>query len=330
LAVLLSVSGTAFSFAAPLDLYNQITSIILNEYYDSRARSPEFKKVIRANAAGIKTRAEAISAAQTVIAKLGDPFTSLLDQQQIQKREVKQSGIKNLPPVKVTVKTGGTETTKTIPVRTENIAVQASWLNADTAYLYVGDFDNRLMPKQLQRAVESQNLTSAKNLILDLRGNVGGFVSNAAQLLGFLMGSAKDVATLQTAHGIQPLNLTWPASNPRFTGKLIVLVDKHSASASELVAAAIQKHKRGILIGEKTSGSNIWKGNRTIEPGLILYLAFAKWSVQSGKYTGLVPDKLVPTTAADGPWTTYRSRFDPDRDPQRDKQLRIALDSISP
>lgn len=341
LAVLFLWSGTAFTLAAQpeerknaMALYSKTTSLICSEYYDDRARSREFKAVVQANAKGIQTRAEAINAAQNVIAKLGDPFTSLLDQRRIETRSAKQSGVKVLSPVKVKIKKGNEEITKTMQIRAERVAVQAAWIDRDTAYLSIADFDNKLMPVQLERAVATENLTTAKNLVLDLRGNVGGFLSNAAQTLGFLIGSATNVAKLQTAHGTQPLNLIWPKTNPQFKGSLIVLVNNHSASASELVAAAVQKHKRGLLVGEKTSGSNIWKGDRTIEPGLILYLAFAKWNVHPGKFSGLMPEKVITLTAEDqqngrGPWFMYNSIFDPQSDVQRDKQLRAAIDSFS-
>jgi C-terminal processing protease CtpA/Prc len=296
--VLLAFSGTALSYAAekkesPRQLYDKITSIIRDEYYDNRARTPEFRKTIASYKTGIKTRDQAITAARRIIADLHDPYSRLLDQTVIDRRVVKRSGVKELPPIDLTINLHGQQVTQRVPVITERLAVKGSWLDPETAYLIIDDFDNRLMSQQLQRTVSALNLSSAKSLIVDLRGNVGGFISNAAQLLGFVMGSAQNLATVHTAHGDKPLNLNWPATNPRFTGKLVVLVDHRTASASELVAAAVKKRKRGLIIGQQTAGSNLWKGDRVIEPGLILYLSFAQWTIDHEKYSGITPDIVV-------------------------------------
>lgn len=295
----LSLCSTATCFAAqrPVELYDQITKFVHDEFYDGRARTPEFDRIIAHYRKGIKTRDDAILAARTVIARLGDPYSWLLDEKIIERRAEKQSGVKRLPPANVRLTMNGKEQTRRVPVITEKLAVQASLIDERTALLTITDFDNRLMPQQLQRAVTTMNLSAAKNLIVDLRGNTGGFISNAAQALGFLMGSAQNIATLQTAHGDRPLNLVWPAANPQFRGRLIVLVDRRTASASELVAATIRNRKRGLLVGETTAGANLWKGDHVIEPGLVLYLSFGQWSMQPGKFSGVLPDKIVERKA---------------------------------
>jgi C-terminal processing protease CtpA/Prc len=284
----------ATAATAPLQLYDKITSVIQNEFYDNRARSPEFKRAIARYRAPIKTREDAINAARSVIKDLNDPYTWLLDQTIITRREAKRSGLTVSPPVKIKVETPRGEVQQPVRIVSERPSVEADWLSPDTAYLQISDFDNRLLMSQLQRAVTNYNIASAKNLVLDLRGNVGGFVTAAAQVLGFLMGSTPNIATLKMAKDVQPLSLDWPKSNPQFKGKLVVLVDHRTASASELVAATVQKQHRGKIIGERTAGSNLWKGDREIEPGLVLYLAFAEWKVSPAKFTGVIPDVVVP------------------------------------
>lgn len=291
----LSLYSTASCSAAspPVELYDRITKFVHDEFYDDRARTPEFNRIIAHYRKNIRTRDDAILAARTVISRLGDPYSWLLDDQIIARRSEKQSGIKRLPPANVRLNVNGKELTKSVPVITEKLAVKASWIDEQTALLTITDFDNRLMPQQLQRAVTTMNLSDAKNLIVDLRGNTGGFISNAAQALGFLMGNGCDIATLHTAHGDRSLNLVWPAANPQFKGRVVVLVDRRTASASELVAAAIKNRKRGLIVGECTAGANLWKGDRVIDPGLVLYLSFGQWSMQPGKFSGVVPDKIV-------------------------------------
>lgn len=278
---------------APVRLYDKITAIIQKDFYDDRARTVEFSRKILQLRAKVNTREDAILQSRNVIKSLGDPYTWLLDRTIIERREAKRSGLTFSEPVKMKVQTPRGPVEQPVRIVTERASVEADWLDPDTVYLQISDFDNRMLQTQLQRAVASFRIATAKSMVLDLRGNVGGFVNAAAQVLGFVMGTTPNVATLRMAKGVEPLSLNWPRSNPQFKGKLVVLVDHRSASASELVAAAVQKQHRGKIVGERTAGSNLWKGEREIEPGLVLYIAFAEWKTAPGKFQGVTPDVVV-------------------------------------
>jgi C-terminal processing protease CtpA/Prc len=90
-------------------------------------------------------------------------------------------------------------------------------------------------------------------LVLDLRGNPGGYVDSLRFLLGGMFENEVKIADRVGRKEHKP-EVAKPSHNP-FTGKLIVLVDSKSASAAELFARVVQLEKRGVVIGDRSSGS---------------------------------------------------------------------------
>ncbi|WP_165434893.1 carboxy terminal-processing peptidase [Pseudobacter ginsenosidimutans] len=116
----------------------------------------------------------------------------------------------------------------------------------------------------LLRELAKLNGLEAEALIIDLRGNPGGSTSEAERMLGDLMG-AGDVSILKGKNSEQvlgnPVN-----TEPRFKGPLTIMLDESSASASEILSAAVQDHGRGILIG---TASSFGKGTAQTTIGIV-------------------------------------------------------------
>lgn len=93
-----------------------------------------------------------------------------------------------------------------------------------------------------------------KTLILDLRGNPGGYVTTLSRMIGSFFDHDIKIAVQVTRKGEKPL-VAKSRGNARFTGNLIVLVDSNSASAAELFARVIQIEHRGAILGDRSSGS---------------------------------------------------------------------------
>jgi C-terminal processing protease CtpA/Prc len=91
-------------------------------------------------------------------------------------------------------------------------------------------------------------------LIVDLRGNPGGFESTLQELLGGVFGHDVKIADRVTRDKASPVTAR-SMGHDVFTGKLIVLVDSSSGSSAELFARVVQIEKRGIVLGDRTSGS---------------------------------------------------------------------------
>lgn len=95
---------------------------------------------------------------------------------------------------------------------------------------------------------------SAKNLILDLRGNGGGLVDTAGYLVGRFFDREVKMANFITREKTREI-IAKPQKNKVFGGELIVLIDSNSGSASEIFARIVQIEKRGRVIGDISSGS---------------------------------------------------------------------------
>jgi carboxyl-terminal processing protease len=145
-----------------------------------------------------------------------------------------------------------------------------------------------------------------KGLVLDLRGNGGGSVETLKVILGYLMDHDVKIADRVERKATKEL-VAKRQGNP-FTGKLIVLVDSGSASASELLARLVQLEHRGTVVGDKTAGavmeSRIYEETHGLET-IFLYaysVTEANLIMADGKSlekTGVTPDELLLPTGAD-------------------------------
>ena len=145
------------------------------------------------------------------------------------------------------------------------------------------------------------------SLILDLRGNGGGLVIMLKRLLGYFFEQDVKVGDLKYRKEVKPETAT-SMGNGRFKGKLVVLIDARSGSASEIFSRVIQLEKRGIVIGDVSAGAVMQSRQHRHEVGLetvSLYgasITNADIIMKDGKsleHAGVVPDELLLPTAAD-------------------------------
>ncbi len=145
-----------------------------------------------------------------------------------------------------------------------------------------------------------------KNLIMDLRGNPGGAVETLKGLVGGLFEKEIKIGDRVSRKDAKPL-IAKASRNP-FGGKLVVLVDSRSASAAELLARIVQVEKRGLVLGDHTSGSVMEARHYNEQMGtdtLIFYGAsvtdadLIMTDGNSLEHRGVIPDEiLVPSAAA--------------------------------
>ena len=167
-----------------------------------------------------------------------------------------------------------------------------------------GDPDFRSTSKDVQRLLTNLVKEDVEGIIIDLRGNGGGSLSEALALTGLFIKEGPIVQTKDSSGKID-INVD-PDPSLFYAGPLAVLVDRNSASASEIFAGAIQDYQRGIIIGEPTYGKgtvqNIVDLNRFIKNSeddhgkLKTTIAqFFRISGGSNQNKGVIPDIIFPT-----------------------------------
>ena len=159
--------------------------------------------------------------------------------------------------------------------------------------------------RDVRRLIEELEAENVDGLVIDLRGNGGGHLSEATALSGLFIEYGPVVQLRNTNGRIEVLKDPEPST--AYKGLLVVLVDRYSASASEIFAAAIQDYRRGIVIGQQTFGKGTVQNlymldqytRKNTDPGLgQLTLTIGKYYRVTGDSTqhrGVIPDIELPS-----------------------------------
>ncbi|MDQ1303073.1 MAG: carboxyl-terminal processing protease [Pseudomonadota bacterium] len=168
-----------------------------------------------------------------------------------------------------------------------------------------GDKDYVSTTRDVRRLIGELRKDKIDSLVLDLRGNGGGHLTEATALTGLFINQGPVVQLRDTNGRIEVLDDPEPAV--AYNGPLIVLVDRFSASASEIFAAAIQDYRRGIVIGQQTFGKgtvqNLYEldqySHSRADRGLgQLTLTIGKFYRVNGgstQHRGVIPDIVLPS-----------------------------------
>lgn len=167
-----------------------------------------------------------------------------------------------------------------------------------------GDKNYKSTSGDVRKLIAKLKEASISGLIIDLRGNGGGSLSEALELTGLFIEKGPIVQTKDSTGRID-INDD-PDPSVVYSGPMAVLVDRNSASASEIFAGAIQDYQRGIIIGEPTFGKgtvqNIVDLDRFIsnadeEHGRLktTIAQFFRVSGGSNQHRGVIPDIILPT-----------------------------------
>jgi carboxyl-terminal processing protease len=192
--------------------------------------------------------------------------------------------------------------------------VESKMLDNNVAYVSLSGFDSATTAQQLQAAIQDLLVKNPKGLIFDLRGNPGGFLDQAV-----------DVADLFLKDGVVLYERSKNGDEQVFRSDdsgiaqdipLVVLVNGGSASASEIVAGAIQDRGRGVLIGEKTFGKGSVQEINRLDDGSQLRVTIARWFTPNNR--GIHGEGIEPNI-------TVERGDDPKVDPQLDRAVEYIL-----
>jgi carboxyl-terminal processing protease len=135
---------------------------------------------------------------------------------------------------------------------------------------------------EFRQAMAELKLQGMEQLVLDLRNNPGGLVSQAYQVANTFLSRGQNVLTqrgrIQGAESSLAAENNSPDKTP-----IVVLVNRNSASASEILAGALQDHDRALIVGESTYGKGLVQNPFPLEYGSMLLLTIAKYETPSGR-----------------------------------------------
>ncbi|HEY4526350.1 MAG TPA: S41 family peptidase, partial [Candidatus Paceibacterota bacterium] len=160
--------------------------------------------------------------------------------------------------------------------------------------------------------------SGSTKLVLDLRGNPGGYLDAAVDMASWFLPSGSVVTTEDYAG--HESNIVHRSSGYNIFNKnlkMVILVDQGSASASEILADALRHYKVAKLVGSRTFGKGVVQELVSITPDTSLKITVARWLGPDGTQiplTGLIPDVMA---------TTSDEAIKADKDPQMDKALEI-------
>jgi carboxyl-terminal processing protease len=173
----------------------------------------------------------------------------------------------------------------------------AYMITDDVAYIKLNRFSATTM-KEFNKAVDSLKQTGFENLILDLRGNGGGYLNMAIDLADEFLDDKQLVVYTEGVH--QPKQTYKATSKGNFDkGRVIVLVDEGSASASEIVSGAVQDWDRGLVIGRKTFGKGLVQRPFNLPDGSMVRLTVARYYTPTGRCIQKSYEKGVEDYASD-------------------------------
>lgn len=229
--------------------------------------------------------------------------------------------------VTVTVRRPGSEAVQRftierdeIPLRTLDVAYM---LDDSTGYLKLNRFA-RTTYDEFARGLEKLKAKGMTRLMLDLRGNTGGYMSQAIRLADAFLGDEEEIVSQRSRHR-RYVDAYDAEGGGRFEdGPLMVLVDETSASASEIVAGALQDHDRALIVGRRTFGKGLVQKQFDLSDGSALRLTIARFYTPSGR--------LIQTAYDDGSRKDYLAskqvRFHEDATHSLDQILAAAPDSL--
>ncbi len=188
-------------------------------------------------------------------------------------------------------------------------------LDGGIYYIHLFNF-NENSPQEFRRGLIDFYNSGATKLILDLRNNPGGFLQAAVDIASWFLPEGEVVAREHFSIGEEQLYRSFGYRMLERT-PIVVLINQGSASASEILAGALQDKRGILLVGEKSFGKGSVQQLDNLEQGASLKVTIAKWLTPNGhsiNESGLEPDIAVEIQQED---------IDTSKDPQLEKAIKI-------
>lgn len=211
-------------------------------------------------------------------------------------------------PIKIITERNGVE--KEYTLKRQKIAIPSvpyyGMLDSKTGYISFRTFTQNCID-EVKSALTELKKNNPQQIILDLRGNPGGLLTEAVEIVNLFVGPGNEVVS--TKGKVKQFDEVFKTTKPAVDDKieLAVLINRGSASASEIVAGAIQDLDRGIIIGQRSYGKGLVQITRPLSYNTELKVTTAKYYIPSGRCiqaldfshpnedgsVGIIPDSLI-------------------------------------
>ena len=156
-------------------------------------------------------------------------------------------------------------------------------LNDSIGYIYLSTFSMEGCSKEVKKAIIELKQQGATSLVLDLRGNGGGLLSEAVDVVNFFVPKGKEIVTTkgklkQAAHSYRTMNEPLDLEIP-----LAVLVDGNTASAAEILSGSLQDLDRAVIVGTRTFGKGLVQTLRNLPYNSTMKITTSKYYIPSGR-----------------------------------------------
>jgi len=188
--------------------------------------------------------------------------------------------------VAVSLRRPGRADTLSVDITRDDVplaTVDASYmLNGVTGYIKINRFAQTTY-REFKDALENLDDAGMQRLVLDLRGNSGGYMQMAERVADEFLSRGHVIVSAQSRHE-RYTETTRATRGGAFEDRpLTVLVDEHSASASEIVAGALQDHDRALIIGRRTFGKGLVQREFLLDDGSGLRVTIARFYTPTGR-----------------------------------------------
>jgi carboxyl-terminal processing protease len=205
-------------------------------------------------------------------------------------------------PVTISIHRKGWTELKDITITRDVIpihSVKSKMLEPGYGYIRIINFQSQTTPDFAKALADLGKEGEMKGLVIDLRNNPGGLLDQAIKIADIFIEQGVIVSTqgrIKAQNDVAEAH----ADNGKYKFPIVVLVNEGSASASEIVAGALQDHKRALILGAQTFGKGSVQTIIPLNNGAGLRLTTARYYTPNGtsiQATGITPDVIVPSDA---------------------------------
>src|SRR3989344_970343 len=179
------------------------------------------------------------------------------------------------------------------------VIIQWSMKEGNVAYVQIFQFD-MILSNDFKKIAKEITDQKAQRIVLDLRGNPGGYLDVAQDIAGWFLKKGSTVTIEDFGSSNKPQQIYTSEGSGQFTNyPVVVLINEGSASASEILAGALRDNRNVKLVGAKSFGKGSVQTIVNLRGGSILKITIAKWLTPKGNSiseVGLTPDVKIETT----------------------------------